>query len=383
MPWSNNNGGWQGNGQGNGQRPGGQRPGGPWGQPPRGPQRPGGGGGNQPPDLEELLKRSQDKLKGVLPRGTGSGPSFSPLMLGAIAAVALVLYLFSSFYTVEPDEVGVELVFGDPKEEVMGPGGHFAFWPVESVEKVKVDERKISVGSSGGRSNNRQGLMLSGDQNIVNVSFAVLYTVVDPQKFLFAVAEPEQIVTEVAESAMREVVGRRPVQDVFRDNRREVEVEVQQIVRATLESYDTGIEVRGITIEDAAPPAEVSDAFDDVQRAEQDEDRVQEEANRERNRILGGARGEAASIRETAAAYKNRVVEEAKGEAQRFISTYEGYRVAPDATKRRLFLETMEEVLSGRDKVILGSGTAGSNGVVPYLPLPELQRRQSGASTNN
>ena len=377
MPWSNNDGGRPTNGS----RPGGPRPGGPWGQGPRGPQRPGGGGGGggtPPPDLEEILKRSQDRLKNVLPRGTGGAPKFTPVVIGAIAAGLLVLYGLGGYYRVDPDENAVELVFGDPKEEIMTEGPHFVFWPMETYEKVQINERKITIGSENGR-DPRRGLMLSGDQNIVDVAFSVIFSVADPQKFLFAVRDPEAIIAEVAESAMREVVGRRPAQDVFRDDRAGIEQEVRAIVQATLDEYNTGVLVRAITLEDAAPPTEVADAFEEVQRAEQDEDRVQEEANRERNRVLGEVRGEAAAIREDAAAYKNRVVQEAEGEAQRFLSVYEGYRLAPDATKRRLFLETMEEVLAGRDKVIIQSGPNGGNGgVVPYLPLPELNRRRSG-----
>ena len=383
MPWSDNNGGgWQGGGSNNGSGGGG-----PWGQGPnrpRGPQRPGGGGNNPPPDLEEILKRGQDRLKNVLPRGSGGssgGPKATPAVIGIAAVGALALYLFSAYYQVAPDELGVELVFGKPKSEVSQPGPHFAFWPVETVEKAQIVEREIKVGSSRGGSS-RQSLMLSGDQNIVDVTFGVLYNVEDINKFLFEVREPEAILAEVAESAMREVVGRRPAQDIFRDDKAGIAAEVLDIVRATLTEYETGIGVRQITIENAAPPAEVADAFEEVQRAEQDEDRLQEEANRERNRILGGARGEAASIREEAAAYKNRIVQEAEGEAARFVSVYEQYAQAPEVTRKRLFLETMEEVLADSNKVIVEAGQGGQ-GVVPYLPLPELQNRQrENARTN-
>ena len=391
MPWSNNNGGggWQGGGSGPGRggpNRGGPNRGGPWGQGPRGPQRPGpggGGGGNPPPDLEEILKRGQDRLRTVLPRGTGGAPRFTPAILGIAAAVLLVLYGLGGYYRVEADEVAVELVFGDPKDETLGPGPHFVFWPFETYEKVQINERRVVIGD--GRGSEPSGLMLTGDQNIVDVTFTVLYSIDDIDRFLFEVADPETIVTEVADSAMREVVGRRPAQDVFREARNEVENEVQAIVQDTLGRYGTGVLVRAVQLNDVAPPTQVSDAFEEVQRAEQDEDRVQEEANRTRNRILGNVRGEAAAIREQAAAYKNRIVQEAEGEAQRFLSVYDEYRKAPEVTRKRLFLETMEEVLADSNKVIVESGQNGQ-GVVPYLPLPELENRRNprpaaGAST--
>lgn len=374
MPWSNQTGGGRPSGSN------GSGGGGPWGQPPRGPQRP--GGGNQPPDLEEILRKGQDRLKNVLPGGGGTGTGLSPVAWGIIAVVAVVAYIYSSMYQVEAQEVCIELVFGEPKKEISQPGLHFAFWPIETYEKVEIVERQTKIGSNNQRGSSRAGLMLSGDQNIVDVAFSVLYSVEDINKFLFEVRDPVAMVSEVGESAMREVVGRRPAQDIFRDDRSGIETEVREIVQQTLNEYGAGIAIRAISIEDAAPPTEVADAFEEVQRAEQDEDRVQEEANRERNRVLGAARGEAAQIREDAAAYKNRVVEEAKGEAERFISVYDQYAKAPEVTRKRLFLETMEEVLSDSTKVIVESGSGGQ-GVVPYLPLPELQKRREGASTTN
>ncbi len=377
MPWSNQTGG----GRPNGNNDGG---GGPWGQPPKGPQRPsggGGGGGNQPPDLEELLKRGQDRLKQAIPGGGGVGSGMSPIAWGVAAALAVVVYFYTCAYQVDANEVGIELVFGEPKKEVSQPGLHFAFWPVETVEKVEIVERQAKIGSSR-RGGSPEGLMLSGDQNIVDVSFSILYSVDNIDNFLFNVRDPEAMVSEVGESAMREVVGRRPAQDIFRDDRSGIESEVLKITQDTLNEYGAGLAIRAISIEDAAPPAEVADAFEEVQRAEQDEDRLQEEANRDRNKVLGAARGEAAQIREDAAAYKNRVVEEAKGEAQRFISVYEQYAKAPEVTRKRLFLETMEEVLADSNKVIVESGQGGQ-GVVPYLPLPELQKRQQNSNTNS
>ncbi len=366
MPWNNQNGGgpWGGGDDG----------GGPWGQGPGG-QRP-GGGGQQPPDLEEIIRKGQERLKGMLPGGGGSGGGFSPAMIGLLAVVLIALYGFKSIYTIQPDELGIELRFGQPKDEVSGPGLHFHWWPFETYEVANIRENQINIGVVG-RASQSSGLMLSGDQNIVDLAFSVLYQVTDPGAYLFNTKDPDDLVRQVAESAMREVVGRRPAQDVFRDDRAGVAEQVRQIVQSTLDEYRTGLTLNAVNIEDVAPPGPVADAFDEVQRAEQDEDRFIEEANRYANRILGEARGEAAQIRENAAGYKNRVVQEAEGEAQRFISVYEEYSKAPEVTRKRLFLETMEQVLGGSEKVIIEQGSGGRGpGVVPYLPLPEIQKRQ-------
>jgi membrane protease subunit HflK len=301
------------------------------------------------------------------------------MLFVVIGVVLVALWLFQSIYTVQPDQLAAELRFGKPKDEIAEPGLHFHWWPIETVEKANVAEKLIDIGEI--RGNTSSGLMLSGDQNIVDVKFSVAYQVADPAAYLFNVASPDEMVRQIAESAMREVVGRRPAQDIFRDDRQGIAVAVREIVQGSLDDYGTGLAVNAISIEDASPPREVADAFDEVQRAEQDEDRFVEEANQYSNQQLGQARGEAAQIREEAAAYKNRVVQEAEGEAQRFVSVYDEYAKAPDVTRRRLFLETMENVLRGSNKVIVDENSGGP-GVVPYLPLPELnQRRQRQGGT--
>ncbi|MCO6388103.1 FtsH protease activity modulator HflK [Aliihoeflea sp. 40Bstr573] len=372
MPWNNQSGGgggpWGGGGNNGGS-------GGPWGQGPRGPSGPQG----TPPDLEDIIRRGQDRLKQALPGGGGSNMAL--FGFGAIALVAI--WLFQSIYTVQPDELAVELRFGKPKDEISEPGLHFHWWPVESVETANVAEKLIQIGEP--RSGTSTGLMLSGDQNIVDVKFSVAYQVSDPQAYMFNVANPDEMLRQVAESAMREVVGRRPAQDIFRDNRQGIAEEVREIMDTSVTDYGAGLVINAISIEDAAPPREVADAFEEVQRAEQDEDRFVEESNQYSNQQLGAARGEAAQIREEAAAYQNRVVQEARGEAQRFVSVYDEYAKAPDVTRQRLFLETMENVLRGSNKVIVEQGTNGGQGVVPYLPLPELDARRNAptASTQN
>ncbi len=351
---------------------GGNRGGGPWGQSPgggRGPRRPaGGGGGGTPPDLEELLKRGRDQFGGELPGGKW-------FFVGAVIA-AVVFWATQAIYQVAPQEIGVEMVFGKPKEELSASGLHMIWWPVETVEKVAITENQTNVASViGGRPRGAEGLMLSGDQNIVDVSFSILWRINDPIDYLFNVDDPAAMVRKTAESAMREVVGRRPADDIFRDDKEGVNLEVQNITQSILDSYGAGITISRVAIEQVAPPAEVADAFDEVQRAQQDEDRFQEEARQYANTLLGNARGEAAQITEDAAAYKDRVVKEAEGQAARFLSIYEEYAKAPEVTRKRLFLETMEQVLGSSNMVII-ENDAGT-GVVPYLPLPELRKNAS------
>nr|AIA15021.1 HflK protein [uncultured bacterium] len=360
MPWSNQSGGggpWGGGGNG-----------GPWGG--QGP-RPSGPQGS-PPDLEDILRRGQDRLKHVLPGGGRSGP----FIVGVIILLLIVLWAFKAIYTVQPDELGVESRFGVPKNEIAEPGLHFHWWPVETVQIVNTAEKLIAIGSDNTGSS---GLMLSGDQNIVDVKFSVAYEISNPKQYLFDVESPDDMVRQVAESAMREVVGRRPAQDIFRDDRQGIADGVRNIVQWTLGSYKAGIKINAISIEDAAPPHEVADAFDEVQRAEQDEDRYVEEANQYSNQKLGQARGQAAQIREDAAGYKNRVVQEAEGEAQRFTSVYDQYVKAPEVTRQRIYLETLEKVLHDSNKVIVEPGSGP--GVLPYLQLPALHPRKPAATT--
>jgi membrane protease subunit HflK len=356
MPWDNNTG-------------GGGRSGGPWGQTPSGGGGPRRGG---TPSLEEILAKGRDRFQGGIPGGRWA-------ILGALVILG-IFWLLNSVYTIQEGQLGVELRFGRPVE-TNSAGLHFMLWPIESVERVAIGENRTTIGTAAnGRNNTDNGLMLSGDQNIVDVRFSVLWQVTDPIQNLFNVRDPDDMVRRVAESAMREVVGRRPAQDIFRDDQAGIALEVQQIAQTISDGYAMGVTINEVTIELAAPPAEVADAFDEVQRAEQDEDRFQEEARGYANELLGNARGQAAQIREEAAAYKNRVVQEAQGEAARFISVYDEYAKAPEVTRKRLFLETMEQVLGGSDKVIIDQGVGG-NGVIPYLPLPEL-RSQSGTSTS-
>lgn len=360
MPWNDKSGGGGPWGGGNG---------GPWGQGPKGPSGPQG----TPPDLEDIIRRGQDKLRSVLP---GNGHSNTAFIL-LIVVLAIAFWAYKSVYTVQPDEVAVELRFGQPKPDLSGPGLHFHWWPVETVETAKISEQLIDIGE-GSRGNGDSGLMLTGDQNIVNVQFSVAYEVSDPRAYLFDVSDPDGMLRQVAESAMRESVGRRPADDIFRDDREGIANDVREIIQTTLNTYKTGLTINAISIEDAAPPREVADAFDEVQRAEQDEDKFVEQANQYSNKKLGAARGEAAHVREEAAAYKNRVVQEAEGASKRFIAIYDEYIKAPEVTRQRLYLETMEKVLKDSSKVIVEPNTG--QGVLPYLPLPALQPKAPPAN---
>jgi len=362
MPWDNNNGGpWGGGGDNGGSR------GGPWGS---GPKKP--GGGSQPPDLEELLKKSQDRLKNVLPSGGNNA-----VIGGILVALLVVFWLIQSFYIVEPNELGQELVFGKPKDTVSQPGLNFHFWPVETVVIVSTSQQQTRIGSSGSRRGTADAsLMLSGDQNIVDVVFTVLWRVSSPKDYLFNVREPDGFVDLIAESAMREFIGRSRAEDVRTERRAEVEDEVRTQLQKTLDEYGAGISIVGIQLERADPPTEVADAFEEVQRAQQDQERFQREAEQYANKLLGDARGEASKIREAAEGYKQSTIAQAEGEAARFLSVLAEYDKAKDVTRKRLYLETLERVLKDSNKVILESGPGGS-GVVPYLPLNELQRRSN------
>lgn len=358
MPWSNQSGGGGGWKGGNG---------GPWGQGPSGP-------GGQPPDLEEMLRKGQDRLKQAIPGG-GSGKFMWVFVLLGLVGI----WLMNSFYTVAPEERGIVLRFGKFVRSTP-PGLHFIIWPIETVETPKVQaENQLNFGLSS-RGGSPEGLMLAGDQNIVDIKFTVLWKISDAQKFLFNVRNPERLVSVVAEAAMREIVGRTPAEQIRTQGRLEAQNQVLALIQGTLDSYNSGILITGVKLEKADPPPAVIDAFEEVQRAEQNQNKFIREAESYRNKLLGEARGEASKIVEDAKAYKARVVNEAEGEAQRFISVFNEYSKAKDVTRKRLFLETLEEVLSKSNKVIIEQGQRGT-GVVPYLPLPEIKKRSQATTS--
>ncbi|MFZ1681580.1 MAG: FtsH protease activity modulator HflK [Rhizobiaceae bacterium] len=363
MPWNEKGGGPWGSGGGNN--------GGPWGQGPRGP-----GPKGTPPDLEDLLRMGQDRLKKALPGGPGGGV-FGPAVLGGIGLALGAFWLFQSIYTVQADQLGQELLLGNPKETVSEPGLHFHWWPIETVEIVSTRQNREVIGRSSGTAR-AESLMLSSDQNIVDVDFTVIWRISDPKKFLFNVESQQEMVRRVAESAMREFVGRSTAEDVRTERRQELEDTVLKAVQGTLDVYGAGVTVIGVQLERADPPEEVADAFEEVQRAQQDQDKVQREAEGYANKRLGEARGEASRMREEAQGYKQRVIAEAQGEAARFVSVFDEYAKAPDVTRKRLYLEAMEKVLGGSAKIITEEGTGP--GVIPYLPLDRLQSPSAKAT---
>ena len=371
MPWSNQSGG-----------PWSSGPRGPWGS---GPQQP----GPRPPDLEEFLRRSQDRLRSVLPGNLG-GRGIALIVLALLA-----LWGFSGFFRVEPDELGVVLRFGQFVREVQPGLNYHLPYPIETaltpqalrVNKLDIGMRPVEDVRRGStvRDVPEESLMLTGDENIVDVDFSVLWKVKPSGvgDYLFNVQGPEGTVKAVAESAMREVIGRSNIQPVLTGARQTIETAVQELMQKILDGYGAGILVQQVQLQKVDPPTQVIDAFRDVQAARSDLERAQNEAQTYANRVVPEARGRAAKIVQDAQAYREQTVADAKGQTSRFLQVYEQYKKAPEVTRERIYLETMERVLGGTDKTIIDNGNKGGTGVVPYLPLSEINRsRQPPAPTS-
>ena len=354
-----------------------------------------GEGGPNIPEIDQLMKRGQEQLRVLMGgrgnRGTGGpggdpgGPVFTRqgMALGALALVAV--WAFMSFYTVRPEERSVELFLGE-SSGVGDPGLNFAPWPVVTYEKVQVTgERTTDIGTVAGSADT--GLMLTRDQNIVDIGFQVVWNISDPEKYLFNLAEPEVTIKAVSESAMRDIIARSELSPILNRDRGVIAADLRTAVQATLDSYNAGITVIRVNLQVAQPPREVIDAFRAVQAAQQERDRLEKEADAYANQVTAGARGEAARLVEAAEGYRAEAVNGAQGEAARFVSVYDEYVKAPEVTRRRLYIETMERVLAGMNKVILDgvSGGEAGQGVVPFLPLNELGRatpaQGAGAAT--
>ncbi|MGO4572422.1 FtsH protease activity modulator HflK [Microvirga sp. 2TAF3] len=367
MPWSNQSGG-----------------GGPWGQRggSGGGKSPWGSGGPQgngtPPDLEDILRRGQDRLKDFIPGGSMGGKGLLALILGAI-----VIWLLTGFYTVRPNEVGINMILGR-FTGTSGEGLRYNLpYPIGRVIKPNVTEQqRIEVGyrstpNGQGRARDvlEESLMLTGDENIVDIDFDAVWQVnaARAQDFVFNLQNPEGTIKSVGESAMREVIGRRNIQAILTTEQASVAQEVRQIMQQTLDAYGAGVLVNVVQLQAVQPPSEVRQAFFDVNAAQQDAVRVQNEAQTFASRVVPESRGEAARTVQQAEAYREQAVADATGQAARFRQVYEAYRQSPDVSRERMFIETMERVLSGVDKVIIDQN---GQGVVPYLPLTQMQQRQ-------
>jgi membrane protease subunit HflK len=375
---SNNGGPWGGGPRGGGPRGGG-------GDDDRGGDRRPGGDGPQIPEIEEIMKKGQEQLR-VLMGGRGGsgtpgqgGPKITRGMVGLGVLAVTGFWLWSSLYTVRPEEQSVELFLGE-FYAIGNPGLNFAPWPLVTYEVVNVtSERTETVG--GGRGAEGGGLMLTTDANVVDIEFQVVWNINDPSKVLFNIRDPQLTVQAVSESVMREIIAASNLSPILNRDRGLIADTALQNIQATLDEYDSGINIVRVNLDRADPPAEVIDAFREVQAAEQERDRLQRQADAYANRVLAEARGEAAQILEQAEGYRAQVVNEAIGEASRFVSVAQEFNNAPEVTQRRLYLETIERTLGNLDKVIIDEGTgSNSQGVVPFLPLNELRRAQPAAS---
>ena len=337
---------------------------------------PWGGGSSGNKDLEDSIKKAKEKF--------GKFKIGGPRNISILIIVALIIWLATGFYRVEPDEQGIELLFGKWNQVTTEPGLHY-FFPtpfgktmtpkVESIRKINVGYRSASELGFSSNSSDRnvleESLMLTGDQNIVDVNFTVLYKIKDAGKFLFKLRNPETTVKDMSESVMREVVGQRDLEFLLTGGRQEVEQVVRADLQEILDEYESGILVQSIQLQSVNPPALVIDAFDEVQRARQDKEKLVNEANSYMNKIVPNARGDAAKLVQEATAYKEQVIKQAEGVAQNFIDVYNSYKETKYVTRQRIYLETLTEVLEGPNKIILDS-TGEGQGVVPYLPINEL-----------
>jgi membrane protease subunit HflK len=369
MPWTNQSGG------GGGPWGGGQSP---WGRPSQGPK------------VEDIIKRSQEKLRGVLPGGFASMPGFLIILV-----IAILLWGFSGVYQVQPDELGVVLRFGAVNRIAL-PGLRYHIpAPVESVERPKVTRvNRVEIGfrlGDNGRTTQdlpRESLMLTGDENIVDINFTVFWVISDAKRYLFNIRDPDQTVKAAAESAMREVIGHTEIASALAEGRAKIEIDTQKLSQEILDFYESGISVQQVQLQKVDPPPQVIDAFRDVQSAKIDFTRLQNEADAYQNDVVPQAQGEAARIVQEAEAYKAQIVNQAQGDAQRFISVYNAYIKAPDVTGKRLYIDTIQTILKNSNKIILDRA-ASSSGVLPYLPLPEIKGvgpstggRAAGAGAN-
>ncbi len=365
--------------------------GGPWGSGPRGGGPWGGGPGNNggggqgprgrnpyPPDFEEWLRRGQDRVRRIVPGGFGTGAGIAVVLIAIV-----VIWLASGFYRVLPDEVGIVLRFGAYNRTTQPGLNYHLPAPIETAltpSVTRVNRTEIGYRSADNSSGRgvvaaqvpEEALMLTGDENIVDINFAVFWVIKDAKAYLFNIRDPEMTVKSAAESAMREVIGETPIASALAEGRGKIETETQKLLQTLLNDYSSGIELTEVQLQRVDPPDPVIDAFRDVQRAIADRARLRNEAEAYANDIIPRARGDAVRITQEAEAYRQQVIARAQGDAGRFDEVYKAFQAAQDVTQKRLYLETMEEILRNANKVIIDRSAQGSSGVLPYLPLPGL-----------
>ena len=360
MPWQNQGGGGSGGGGG-----------GPWG----GGQSPWGrGGGPQPPNLEDILRRSQARFRRVLPGGWGSGRGVVLVILALI-----VFWGASGFYRVQPDEEGIVMRFGAFNRKTTPGLNYHLPYPIEyalTPSVTRVDTIEIGGGGAGQRFDGtpepQESRMLTGDENLLDVYFTVQYVVKDAPNYLFQIRNPKETVKAVAESAMREVIGQTPAIEAIVGGQDKIVKNTQELLQKLLDEYKSGVQITTINLRRIdLPSQDVIAAFTDVQTAKTERDSKVIQAKTYASNTVPRARGDAARVTQAAEAYRQQVVKQAQGDASRFLAVYQAYKQAEDITARRLYIETMENILKGANKIILDKAAAGS-GVLPYLPLPEL-----------
>lgn len=343
----------------------------------------GGGGGMQPPDVEEMLRRAQERVRGMLPGGGGGAKGIILIVIAAIS-----VWFFTGFYRVQPEQVGIELLFGKYVQRT-SPG--LNYWlpsPIGTVYTPNVTKvNTVNIGFRGGVDSGRtprdvpsESLMLTSDQNIIDVDFVVQWQIKKAEDYLFNIRDPEGTIKIAAESALREIIGQTPLEQAYTQGRQEVDRKTKDLLQKILDDYGAGVLITEAKLQDANPPKEVIEAFDDVNSAKQDQERLVNEATKYLNDIVPRAKGEAEKRLAAARAYKEQVIKEAEGEAARFLSVYETYKSNKEVTTRRLFLERMQDVMRRSNLIIIEKGAEGGQGVVPYLPLNEITKKKSGGT---
>lgn len=358
MPWGNQSG---GNNAG---------PRGPWGSGPSSP----GGGNNRPNDFEDMARRVRDWLRNMMPN-----EGWTIGTIAVIGAGVVGLWLLTGLYFVSTHEQGVVLRFGK-FQALTGPGPNYHLpWPIETVELPEVTTtHQINIGyqqvGEGDEAHNEdvaeESLMLTGDENIVDVNFTVYWVINNAADYLFNVEKPDDAIKAVAESAMREVVGQNQIGPILTEDRGPVENQVRELMQKTLTSYRIGVTITGVKMQNVDTPDQVRDAYRDVQAARADQERMRNEAEAYANKIIPEARGDAAQIVQQAEAYRQKVIAEASGEAKKFDSVLAEYRKAPDVTRKRMYIETMSQVYGSVNKVIVDENAAKN--IIPYLPPQTL-----------